>query len=78
MGDASFWASFRNSLSMIVAMVVVPTLIGLLLAAVLFDYVGKHIGTKDSPLDLPRGRATRLDGPSHQTHTLCARWQNNQ
>ena len=46
MGDASFWASFRNSLSMIVAMVVVPTLIGLLLAAVLFDYVGKHIGTR--------------------------------
>ena len=46
MGDASFWASFRNSLSMIVAMVAVPTLIGLLLAAVLFDYVGKHIGTR--------------------------------
>lgn len=46
MGDASFWASFRNSLSMVVAMVVVPTLIGLLLAAVLFDYVGKHIGTR--------------------------------
>jgi len=39
--DAVFWTSFRNSIAMIVAMVVVPTLLGLLLAAVLFDYIGK-------------------------------------
>ncbi|WP_258522302.1 carbohydrate ABC transporter permease [Actinomyces sp. Z5] len=44
--DAKFWASFRNSLSMIVAMVIVPTLIGLVLAAVLFDYIGKHFGSR--------------------------------
>lgn len=40
--DETFWMSFRNSVAMIVAMVVVPTLVGLLLAAVLFDYLGKR------------------------------------
>ena len=40
--DETFWLSFRNSVAMIVAMVIVPTLIGLLLAAVLFDYLGKR------------------------------------
>ncbi|HEU4324915.1 MAG TPA: sugar ABC transporter permease [Roseiflexaceae bacterium] len=39
--DATFWASFRNNLAMIVAMTVIPTIIGLLLAAVLFDYVAR-------------------------------------
>lgn len=42
--DANFWASFRNILFIIVAMVIIPTLLGLFLAAVLFDYVGKKIG----------------------------------
>ncbi|MFI2752166.1 carbohydrate ABC transporter permease [Cellulomonas sp. P22] len=42
--DEKFWMSFQNSVSMIVAMVVVPTLVGLVLAAVLFDYIGKHFG----------------------------------
>lgn len=44
--DSAFWGSFRNSLWMIVAMVIVPTLIGLLLAAVLFDYIGKNVGNR--------------------------------
>ncbi len=39
--DEKFWTSFQNSVYMIVAMVVVPTLIGLVIAAVLFDYIGK-------------------------------------
>lgn len=39
--DHTFWMSFRNSVAMIVAMVIVPTLLGLLLASVLFDYIGK-------------------------------------
>jgi raffinose/stachyose/melibiose transport system permease protein len=42
--DSTFWLSFRNSIAMIVAMVVVPTLIGLFLAAVLFDLVGRKFG----------------------------------
>jgi raffinose/stachyose/melibiose transport system permease protein len=41
MHDDIFWMSFRNTLAMIVAMVVVPTLLGLLLAAVLFDSIGR-------------------------------------
>ena len=42
--DSDFWASFRNSLFMIVAMVIVPTLLGLLIAALLFDLIGKKFG----------------------------------
>ena len=42
--DDVFWMSFRNSLAMIVAMVVLPTVIGLVLAAVLFDYLGRRFG----------------------------------
>lgn len=40
--DDTFWLSFRNSIAMIVAMVVVPTILGLLLASVLFDYLGRR------------------------------------
>ena len=42
LSDETFWLSFRNSIAMIIAMVVVPTLLGMLLAAVLFDYLGKR------------------------------------
>lgn len=42
--DSTFWASFRNNLAMIVAMTIIPTLIGLLLSAVLFDYVANKFG----------------------------------
>jgi raffinose/stachyose/melibiose transport system permease protein len=44
--DEKFWTSFQNSVWMIVAMVVVPTLIGLILAAVLFDVLGKRFGPR--------------------------------
>ncbi|SMH45985.1 carbohydrate ABC transporter membrane protein 1, CUT1 family [Rathayibacter oskolensis] len=42
--DAKFWTSFRNSIAMIVAMVIVPTLLGLVLAALLFDVIGRKFG----------------------------------
>jgi raffinose/stachyose/melibiose transport system permease protein len=42
--DERFWMSFRNSIGMVVAMVVVPTLLGLVLAAALFDVVGRKFG----------------------------------
>ncbi|SCF28248.1 raffinose/stachyose/melibiose transport system permease protein [Micromonospora matsumotoense] len=42
LSDEVFWASFRNTVAMIVAMVVVPTLLGLLLASVLFDVIGRR------------------------------------
>lgn len=44
--DAEFWASFRHSLFMVVAMAAVPTVVGLVLAAALFDYVAKHFGSR--------------------------------
>src|SRR5882762_4355345 len=40
MHDPSFWASFRNIALLIVAMAIVPTLIGLALATALFDQIG--------------------------------------
>lgn len=39
--DEVFWTSFKNTVAMIVAMVVAPTLFGLLLAATLFDVIGR-------------------------------------
>jgi len=42
--DENFWMSFRNSIFMIIAIVVIPTMIGILLAAVLYDYIGKRFG----------------------------------
>ena len=44
MSDERFWTSFQNSVFLIIAMVVVPTLLGLLLAAMLFDLIGRKFG----------------------------------
>ncbi|MEV6652143.1 sugar ABC transporter permease [Streptomyces sp. NPDC051219] len=44
--DSAFWESFRHSLAMVIAMAVVPTAIGLVLAAALFDFVAKHFGSR--------------------------------
>ncbi|HEY8985223.1 MAG TPA: sugar ABC transporter permease [Streptomyces sp.] len=44
--DSAFWESFRHSLFMVVAMAALPTAVGLVLAAALFDYVGKHFGSR--------------------------------
>ncbi len=46
MGDNIFWMSFKNNLYLIIAMTVVPTIIGLLLAVVLFDYIHNRFGSK--------------------------------
>lgn len=45
-GDERFWLSFRNSIAMILAMVVAPTLLGLVIAAALFDVIGRKFGSK--------------------------------
>ncbi|WP_326599191.1 carbohydrate ABC transporter permease [Streptomyces sp. NBC_01803] len=42
MEDDAFWASFKNIGFIIVGMAIVPTLLGLIIAAVLFDYIGKR------------------------------------
>lgn len=44
--DATFWASFRNSIWMIVAMVIIPILFGLILASLVFDVVQKRFGAR--------------------------------
>ena len=44
--DELFWQSFGHIILLILAMAVVPTLLGLVLAAVLFDYVAKHFGNR--------------------------------
>lgn len=46
LGDATFWASFKNNLYLIVAMTILPTLIGLFLAAFLFDYIAVKFGNR--------------------------------
>lgn len=43
--DETFWASFRHNAALIVAMAIVPTALGLLIAAALFDYIAKKFGT---------------------------------
>ncbi|XVV09195.1 carbohydrate ABC transporter permease [Actinoplanes sp. CA-131856] len=44
--DANFWASFGHIILLIVAMAVIPTFLGLVLAAVLFDYIAKHFSNR--------------------------------
>ncbi|MBL7262166.1 carbohydrate ABC transporter permease [Paractinoplanes lichenicola] len=44
--DSLFWSSFGNIVLLILAMAVVPTLLGLFLAAVLFDYVAKKFSNR--------------------------------
>ena len=46
MQDETFWTSFRNSIWMIIAMVVIPILVGLVLASLVFDVVQKKFGAK--------------------------------
>jgi raffinose/stachyose/melibiose transport system permease protein len=42
--DAAFWASFKNNLQLIVAMTVIPSILGLLLAVFLYDNITHHFG----------------------------------
>ena len=43
-GDSIFWASFQHNLILIIAMTIIPTIIGLLLATFLFDYIADRFG----------------------------------
>jgi raffinose/stachyose/melibiose transport system permease protein len=44
--DPSFWASFQHIALLIIAMAIVPTLVGLVLAAVLFDFIAVAFGNR--------------------------------
>jgi raffinose/stachyose/melibiose transport system permease protein len=46
MSDGTFWASFRHNVGLVVAMAILPTLAGLVIAAALFDFIGKHFGPR--------------------------------
>lgn len=46
LADETFWSSLQHSVAMIVAITVIPTIIGLLLASLLFDYLGGKFGDK--------------------------------
>jgi raffinose/stachyose/melibiose transport system permease protein len=44
--DEQFWSSFGHNALIILGMAVIPTLIGLLLAAALTDLIGRHFGPR--------------------------------
>ncbi|WP_037310081.1 carbohydrate ABC transporter permease [Amycolatopsis orientalis] len=44
--DGTFWSSFRHNLGLVVAMAIVPTVLGLVIAAALFDVVAKRFGPR--------------------------------
>jgi raffinose/stachyose/melibiose transport system permease protein len=44
--DQDFWASFEHIGGLIIALAVVPTLLGLVIAALLFDYLSKRFGDR--------------------------------
>ncbi|KAA2252225.1 sugar ABC transporter permease [Solihabitans fulvus] len=44
--DGVFWASFRHNVGIVVAMAVLPTMAGLVIAAALFDFVGRKFGPR--------------------------------
>jgi raffinose/stachyose/melibiose transport system permease protein len=46
--DTTFWASSRHNLALILAMAIIPTFLGLLLASALFDVVGKRVGQRSA------------------------------
>ncbi|MGQ7787285.1 carbohydrate ABC transporter permease [Nesterenkonia sp. K-15-9-6] len=48
MDDSLFWRSFVNAFYLIIAIAVIPTCIGLALASLLFDYLGRHFGSQAS------------------------------
>lgn len=46
--DPTFWASFLNSMVFIFAMAIVPTIFGVLVAALLFDFITPRFGARAS------------------------------
>lgn len=48
LGDPTFWTSFLNSLIFIFAMAIIPTALGVLVAAILFDFIAPRFGTRTS------------------------------
>ncbi|MDY7103808.1 MAG: sugar ABC transporter permease [Actinomycetota bacterium] len=49
-GDDVFWTSFRNNLLLMISIVIIPTGLGLVVAATLYDYVAAKFGPRLSSL----------------------------
>ncbi len=47
-GDATFWGSFKNNLIIAIVITIVPSIIGLLLAAFIFEYISIKFGSRIS------------------------------
>lgn len=50
LGDSTFWQSFRNNAALVVAMAIVPTALGLMIAAGLHDHVGRNFGPRPAAI----------------------------
>ncbi len=46
MADGDFWASFEHNVALVIAMAIIPAIVGLVLAAALFDVIGKRFGPR--------------------------------
>jgi raffinose/stachyose/melibiose transport system permease protein len=46
--DKAFWASFQNNLQLVIAMTIIPTVLGLLLAVFLYDNISRYFGARTS------------------------------
>ena len=44
LGDSAFWSSFQNNIALMLSMVVIPSILGLLLAGLLFAFIAPHFG----------------------------------
>ncbi|MCW2858825.1 MAG: permease subunit [Actinoallomurus sp.] len=48
--DGDFWASFEHNIALVIAMAIIPAAIGLVLAAALFDVIGKRFGPRTASI----------------------------
>ncbi|GAA4064360.1 carbohydrate ABC transporter permease [Nonomuraea soli] len=80
--DERFWASFQNNVALILAMAVVPTVLGLVLAAVLFDLRGRSSVVLRALYYLPQVLPVAVAGVVwrwmlHPEHGLKVDWLGN-
>ncbi|GAA4614332.1 sugar ABC transporter permease [Actinoallomurus liliacearum] len=50
LSDGSFWASFGHNVALVIAMAIIPLVIGLVLAAALFDFIAKRFGPRTAAI----------------------------
>jgi raffinose/stachyose/melibiose transport system permease protein len=50
LSDGDFWAAFEHNIALVIAMAIIPAAIGLVLAAALFDVIGKRFGARTASI----------------------------